>query len=92
MLNPPEPPAPKADEAPKRSEAVFKVDHLEKSPNSWTREITYFFEGEEYQYALEALTARTEEDARRVLYDPKPSKEAEAAFLKEVQLDMTRPH
>jgi hypothetical protein len=89
-LTPP-PAAPEA-EATKRSEAVFRADRLEKRNDTWTRFATYCFEGDEYEYGLESFSARTEVDARRTLYGAKPQTELDTVFLRDVRLDMTRPH
>jgi hypothetical protein len=92
MLTPPSLP-PEADPAPKRSEAVFTTDRLQQLPGGWTREVTFMFDGEDYQYSLVARhNLGTEQDARKVLYGPTPDKELQSAFLREVRLDMTRPH
>lgn len=89
MLNPP---TPEVEEDTKRSEAVFRAERLEQQPGGWTREVTFFFDGEDYAYGLQASRARTEEEARRVLYGSKPNDELNACFLRDVHLDMTRPH
>ena len=97
MLTPP-PETP--DEAPKRSEAVHITDTLRERAGNWERVITFNYEGEAYDYALAALPGIpgmwsgpvTEEDARRRLYGPKVDDELRNVFLKEVSLDMTRPH
>lgn len=88
------PPKPKDDhEATKRSEAVFRAERMEKEPTGeWAREVVYFFEGDEYPYTIVAFKATTEAEARRILYDDKPTKELQSAFLRDVRLDMTRPH
>lgn len=97
MLTPPE--ANENDEAPKRSEAVFVTDRLSERAGNWERLISFHYEGESYDYALGAMTRpgswsgpMTEADARRTLYGPKVDDELRTVFLKEVSLDMTRPH
>lgn len=86
------PPASEAPQAPKRSEAVFIADRLEQDETKWTRIVTYFYEGDSFEYGIESLSARTEEDARRVCYSPKVNNELHSVFLRDVRLDMTRPH
>ena len=97
MLQPPETPD---DKTPKRSEAVHVTDSLRERAGNWERIITFNYEGEAYDYALAAIPAvpggwsgpMTEADARRKLYSPKIEDELRTVFLKEVTLDMTRPH
>lgn len=93
MLNSP-PPAPKVDDnVVKRSEAVFIEDVLVLKPNyGWIREVTFSYEGAEYSYALATTHARTEERARDVLYQQKPTAELYGEFLNEVHLDRSRKH
>ena len=96
-LSPPPPPAPPAEEpkvetASKRSEAVFIASHMVNLPDGWTREVTYFYEGDEYQYGLQAFAARTEEEGKRITHSQKANKELHSVFLRDVRLDMTRPH
>lgn len=86
------PPAPETPPASKRSEAVFIADRLDHTPDGWVRITTFCFEGEIFEYALEAPSARSEEDARRIMYASRPNQELEQMFLKHVSLDMTRPH
>lgn len=96
MLTPPTPPAPPDDvpevTEPKRSEAVFVLDRLTQQPTGWLRETSFWFEGDEFWYGLHAPKAHTAEDARRVLYGEQPTKELRELFLRDVRLDMTRPH
>lgn len=88
------------DKTPKRSEAVFVTDRLQARAGNWERLIGFHYEGEVYDYSLAAIPATpgnwagpmTEEDARRKLYSPRIDDELRTVFLKEVQLDMTRPH
>jgi hypothetical protein len=89
MLNPP---TPAADKEPKRSEAVHIIDRLEQQPDGWVRSVTFCFEGDDHWYGLQAHSARTEEDARRVLYGDRPTKELRELFLRDVRLDETRKH
>lgn len=97
MLQPPE----KTNDEPKRSEAVHITDCLRERAGNWERLITFHYEGEAYDYMFAALPAvpgwswsrpMTEADARRKLYGPKVDDELRTVFLKEVQLEMTRPH
>lgn len=93
-LIPPAPPAP--EDAPtdtsKRSEAVFIASRMLQIAAVWTREVTYFYEGDEYAYGLQALKADTEEAAQRVLCSERANKDLHNIFLRDVRLDMTRPH
>jgi hypothetical protein len=98
MLQPPSQPPEKPDAAPKRSEAVFKTDQLLEHP-TWKRVTTFWFEGEDYQYVLEAIPtvpgfqlSMTEAEARRKLFGPHVDADIQRVFLSEVALDMTRPH
>jgi hypothetical protein len=101
MLQPPsqQPPQSADDKTPKRSEAVFVTDSLRETAGRWTRILTFWYEGEDYQYALEALgtvpgfhSPMTEPEARRKLCGPNVIDDVRKVFLQEVALDMTRPH
>lgn len=88
------------DKEPKRSEAVFVTDRIAEIAGKWERIISFHFEGEVYDYVLAAVPLpgsswsgqMNEAEARRRLYSPKIDDELRTVFLKEVPLDMTRPH
>jgi hypothetical protein len=74
------------------NEGVFVVDKMIGDHRGWLRVITYHFNGEEYPYALEAIGARSEEEAQVKLYGTRPAEATRELFLKQVFLDTRRPH
>jgi hypothetical protein len=103
LLPPPQEPGKPDDE--KRTEAVSIDTRLIEERGTWKRITTYWYDGEDFQYSLEALPMNqfpggpayyqppmTEAEARRKLFGPKVDLELMRAFLNEVALDMTRPH
>jgi hypothetical protein len=67
---------------------------MQQQPDkSWTREITFWYEGDAFDYAIVSAKAfANAEAARQVLYGKKATDELRMAFLLEVRLDMTRAH
>lgn len=77
----------------RRCEAVVTLDELVNDPiKGWVRRSAFWYDGEEYAYELAAFPAADESTARRKMYNAQVEKTLQETFLKEVHLDMTRPH
>ena len=66
---------------------ALSVDHR----HGWTRTVRFYFEGAEYEYALD-VPLMEEPSARARLYGPNAQAEVRGVFLRQVLLDTRRPH